>query len=94
MALQWGTAVRSSRRSAVLHLHLRCTCHHMTRPFALAHPLPCLSQTLTKSCAPRPSLPCSLQGIEHLSLGAVQNGVILLCGLFFYGGWAAAPRIA
>lgn len=26
----------------------------------------------------------SLQGIEHLSLGAVQNGVILLCGLFFY----------
>ena len=22
----------------------------------------------------------SLQGIEHLSLGAVQNGVILLCG--------------
>lgn len=39
-----------------------------------------------------PSLPtaprcaaCSIQGIEHLSLGAVQNGVILLCGLFFYG---------
>jgi len=30
-------------------------------------------------------LPRSLQGIEHLSLGAVQNGVILLCGLFFYG---------
>jgi minor histocompatibility antigen H13 len=26
----------------------------------------------------------SLQGIEHLSLGAVQNGVILLSGLFFY----------
>lgn len=26
----------------------------------------------------------SLQGIEHLSLGAVQNGVILLTGLFFY----------
>lgn len=26
----------------------------------------------------------SLQGIEHLSLGAVQHGVILLCGLFFY----------
>jgi minor histocompatibility antigen H13 len=26
----------------------------------------------------------SLQGIEHLSLGAVQNGVILLGGLFFY----------
>ncbi|EFN53579.1 hypothetical protein CHLNCDRAFT_36436 [Chlorella variabilis] len=26
----------------------------------------------------------SIQGIEHLSLGAVQNGVILLCGLFFY----------
>lgn len=26
----------------------------------------------------------SLQGIEHLSLGTVQNGVILLCGLFFY----------
>ena len=26
----------------------------------------------------------SVQGIEHLSLGAVQNGVILLCGLFFY----------
>ena len=29
---------------------------------------------------------CSLQGIEHLSLGTTQNGVILLCGLFFYGG--------
>ena len=26
----------------------------------------------------------SLQGVEHLSLGTVQNGVILLCGLFFY----------
>jgi len=26
----------------------------------------------------------SVQGIEQLSLGAVQNGVILLCGLFFY----------
>lgn len=26
----------------------------------------------------------SLQGVEHLSLGAVQNGVILLCGLFLY----------
>jgi minor histocompatibility antigen H13 len=26
----------------------------------------------------------SLQGIEHLSLGTVQNGVILLSGLFFY----------
>lgn len=26
----------------------------------------------------------SLQGVEHLSLGAVQNGVILLSGLFFY----------
>ncbi|GAB4813141.1 hypothetical protein N2152v2_000187 [Parachlorella kessleri] len=26
----------------------------------------------------------SLQGIEHLSLGAVLNGVILLSGLFFY----------
>jgi len=26
----------------------------------------------------------SLQGIEHLSLGAIQNGVILLTGLFFY----------
>jgi hypothetical protein len=31
----------------------------------------------------------SIQGIEHLSLGAIQNGVILLCGLFFYGGCAA-----
>ena len=26
----------------------------------------------------------SIQGIEHLSLGAVQTGVILLSGLFFY----------
>ena len=26
----------------------------------------------------------SLQGIEHLSLGAVHHGVWLLCGLFFY----------
>lgn len=26
----------------------------------------------------------SVQGIEHLSLGAVSTGVILLCGLFFY----------
>lgn len=26
----------------------------------------------------------SIQGIEHLSLGAVMNGVILLSGLFFY----------
>lgn len=26
----------------------------------------------------------SLQGVEHLSLGTVQNGVILLCGLFIY----------
>jgi minor histocompatibility antigen H13 len=26
----------------------------------------------------------SLQGIEHLSLGAIQNGVILLTGSFFY----------
>lgn len=26
----------------------------------------------------------SVQGIEHLSLGAIQNGVILLSGLFFY----------
>lgn len=26
----------------------------------------------------------SLQGVEHLSLGTVQNGVILLCGLFVY----------
>lgn len=26
----------------------------------------------------------SLQGIEHFSLGAVQTGIILLCGLFFY----------
>ena len=25
-----------------------------------------------------------LQGIEHLSVGAVQTGVILLSGLFFY----------
>lgn len=26
----------------------------------------------------------SVQGIEHLSLGAVSTGVILLSGLFFY----------
>lgn len=26
----------------------------------------------------------SLQGIEHFSLGAVQTGIILLSGLFFY----------
>ena len=39
---------------------------------------------LTAACLPLAA--CSLQGIEHLSLGAVQNGVILLCGLFFYGG--------
>lgn len=26
----------------------------------------------------------SVQGIEHLSLGAVSTGVILLAGLFFY----------
>lgn len=26
----------------------------------------------------------SIQGIEHLSLGSVTNGVILLGGLFFY----------
>ena len=25
-----------------------------------------------------------MQGIEHLSLGAVSTGVILLAGLFFY----------
>ena len=27
----------------------------------------------------------SIQGIEHLSLGAVQTGIILLSGLFAYG---------
>eukprot|EP00884_Botryococcus_braunii_P014370 jgi/Botrbrau1/22934/Bobra.0030s0011.1 len=26
----------------------------------------------------------SLQGLEHFSIGAVQTGIILLCGLFFY----------
>ena len=26
----------------------------------------------------------SVEGIEHLSLGSVQTGVILLSGLFFY----------
>ena len=26
----------------------------------------------------------SIQGVEHLSLGAVSTGVILLAGLFFY----------
>ena len=26
----------------------------------------------------------SVQGVEHISIGAVQTGVILLSGLFFY----------